>query len=118
MKKEKKENEDKKSEGGNFKLRKDAIYLCHDCEKDIFVKGDGEDLEIQGGKMCFYKDKNETIVIIKCDECFAKNQSLMNYKECMVYSRVVGYISPVKQWHPGKVEEFKDRKVFKLNETK
>ncbi|MGB9703173.1 MAG: ribonucleoside triphosphate reductase [Candidatus Micrarchaeia archaeon] len=32
--------------------------------------------------------------------------------ECEVYSRIVGYLRPVKQWNPGKQEEFKDRKVF------
>lgn len=33
---------------------------------------------------------------------------------CEVYSRVVGYIRPVQQWHTGKKEEFKDRKMFKV----
>ncbi len=32
--------------------------------------------------------------------------------ECEVYSRVVGYHRPVKNWNPGKREEFKERKVF------
>jgi anaerobic ribonucleoside-triphosphate reductase len=31
-----------------------------------------------------------------------------------VYSRVVGYLRPVKQWNEGKVEEFRVRKTFKL----
>jgi len=35
---------------------------------------------------------------------------------CEVYSRVVGYIRPVQQWHPGKKEEFKDRVVFRVRE--
>ena len=34
-------------------------------------------------------------------------------KECEVYSRVVGYLRPVKQWNPGKRQEFSDRKTFK-----
>ena len=34
-------------------------------------------------------------------------------KECEVYSRVVGYLRPVKQWNKGKQQEFKDRKVYK-----
>jgi len=34
---------------------------------------------------------------------------------CEVYSRVVGYIRPVKQWNAGKVEEYKERKVFDKN---
>ncbi len=32
---------------------------------------------------------------------------------CEVYSRVVGYLRPVRQWNKGKQEEFKDRKEFK-----
>ncbi len=35
---------------------------------------------------------------------------------CEVYSRVVGYIRPVQQWHPGKQEEFRERLVFKIKE--
>ncbi len=35
-------------------------------------------------------------------------------KPCEVYSRVVGYLRPVKQWNKGKREEFKVRKTFKI----
>ena len=31
---------------------------------------------------------------------------------CEVYSRVVGYLRPVKQWNIGKQQEFKDRKTY------
>ncbi|MGB9680749.1 MAG: ribonucleoside triphosphate reductase, partial [Minisyncoccia bacterium] len=33
---------------------------------------------------------------------------------CEVYSRIVGYLRPVQQWHRGKQEEFRLRKVFKV----
>ncbi len=33
---------------------------------------------------------------------------------CEVYSRVVGYLRPVKQWNMGKKEEFKLRKVYQF----
>ena len=33
---------------------------------------------------------------------------------CEVYSRVVGYLRPVKQWNDGKVSEYNDRKLFKI----
>lgn len=36
-------------------------------------------------------------------------------QKCEVYSRVVGYIRPVQQWHEGKAQEFKDRKTFKMS---
>jgi anaerobic ribonucleoside-triphosphate reductase len=37
-------------------------------------------------------------------------------QECIVYSRVVGWLTPVKNYNPGKAQEYKDRKVFKLDE--
>ena len=33
---------------------------------------------------------------------------------CEVYSRVVGYLRPVQQWHKGKQEEFGERSTFKI----
>ncbi len=39
----------------------------------------------------------------ECPDCHAA---------CEVYSRVVGYLRPVKQWNKGKQEEFKMRRVF------
>lgn len=32
--------------------------------------------------------------------------------ECEVYSRIVGYMRPVRQWNAGKQQEFHDRKLF------
>lgn len=37
--------------------------------------------------------------------------------ETEVYSRVVGYHRPVKNWNKGKREEFKERKIFKVTGT-
>jgi anaerobic ribonucleoside-triphosphate reductase len=51
----------------------------------------------------------------------SRNEELTKLKEelkntkgtpCDVYSRVVGYHSPTKQWNEGKKEEFKNRKTF------
>ncbi len=33
-------------------------------------------------------------------------------QRCEVYSRVVGFIRPVRQWNNGKTAEFYDRKTF------
>lgn len=32
--------------------------------------------------------------------------------KCEVYSRVVGFLTPVSHWNPGKKEEFKERKTY------
>jgi len=47
----------------------------------------------------------------KCPKCTID-------QTCEVYSRVVGYIRPVAQFHVGKQQEFKDRKVFNIKELK
>ena len=41
-----------------------------------------------------------------CPKCVIK-------QPCEVYSRIVGYIRPVQQWHKGKQLEFEERKVYK-----
>ena len=33
---------------------------------------------------------------------------------CEVYSRIVGYIRPLQNWHQGKQQEFKERKTFRV----
>jgi ribonucleoside-triphosphate reductase (formate) len=43
--------------------------------------------------------------VYRCDKC---------NRETEVYSRVVGYLRPVKQWNKGKAEEFKLRKTYVL----
>jgi len=43
----------------------------------------------------------------ECPKCAIK-------QPCEVYSRIVGYIRPVRQWHTGKKQEFKERKEFKI----
>ncbi|RAI16003.1 MAG: ribonucleoside triphosphate reductase [Candidatus Melainabacteria bacterium] len=44
----------------------------------------------------------------KCPKCGS---------DCEVFSRVVGYIRPVKQWNEGKKTEFKTRKTFVIEEV-
>lgn len=34
--------------------------------------------------------------------------------KCEVYTRVVGYLSPVSNWNDGKKEEYKDREEFEV----
>jgi ribonucleoside-triphosphate reductase (formate) len=37
-----------------------------------------------------------------------------NRQECEVYSRVTGYLRPVKQWNDAKEAEYNNRKTFCL----
>lgn len=39
-------------------------------------------------------------------------------QECLIYSRVVGWMTPLRNWNKGKQEEYKDRKTFKIEDQK
>ncbi|MCX6721738.1 MAG: hypothetical protein NTY04_00900 [Candidatus Staskawiczbacteria bacterium] len=90
--------------------------VCHDCKKEIIVEGDAikngvylsYDLPAQAG------NSGKIVNIFKCNECFEKNKALTNFQECEVYSRVVGYIRPVQQWHKGKKQEYGERQEFMM----
>jgi ribonucleoside-triphosphate reductase (formate) len=73
---------------------------CHDCKKTL-KKGDEYMTYIN-------------VDLIKCKECNEKDPVLRNFQETEVYSRVVGYLRPVKQWNPGKRTEYDDRKEYKI----
>ena len=38
-------------------------------------------------------------------------------QECIVYSRVVGWLTPVKNFNPGKASEYVDRLTYKVENT-
>jgi len=46
----------------------------------------------------------------ECPKCLIK-------QPCEVYSRVVGYLRPVQQWHKGKKQEYQERKEYKIPPT-
>ncbi len=37
---------------------------------------------------------------------------MVKRQRCEIYSRVVGYLRPIRQWNKGKQAEFADRKMF------
>ena len=82
--------------------------ICHDCKKEIEINGES----IENGVYLNYDNNGKIISIFKCNECYEKNPALTNFQECEVYSRVVGYIRPVQQWHKGKKQEYGERVEF------
>lgn len=82
--------------------------ICHDCGADIIINGE----LIENGVYLNYDNSGKIVSVFKCNDCFARNKSLTNFQECEVYSRVVGYIRPVQQWHKGKKQEYGERHEF------
>jgi len=89
--------------------------ICHDCKCSVAVTAkvaeDGA-ITIEGGAIYKVKQGEEKLLFFKCDECFGKDRVLRNWKRTEVYSRVVGYYRPVKQWNKGKKAEYEMRKEF------
>ena len=74
--------------------------ICWDCGKDITDKNRGA------------RYKKNGVDVFKCIDCYEEEPKLE--QPCEVYSRVVGYLSPVNQWNKGKKSEWNARKVFKV----
>lgn len=78
-------------------------YICHDCGKEL---SKGEEFV-----------RYEGVSAIKCKECFEAEPALRNFQACDVYSRVVGFHTPIRRWNDAKAEEWKDRKTYEVNGT-
>jgi len=89
--------------------------ICHDCKKITqIVTTMAEDNTISASGGSIYKTSYFDIPFFKCETCFKSDPNLRNYIPCEVYSRITGYLRPVKQFNPGKKEEFKIRTNFKF----
>jgi hypothetical protein len=103
-----------------FKNEKEALTSlsseekahCFDCDCELYLENE----EIKNGSLLAYEDGDEEIFVFKCSDCFSKNKGLENYKECEVYSRIVGYLRPVNQWNEGKKREYEERKEYNIVE--
>lgn len=90
---------------------------CHKCGKDTEVtieRISETELAISGGSLLASPESWELDgqVLCKCEACFQEKSDFG--RPCEVYSRVVGYMRPIKSWNEGKQAEFKMRKNFKV----
>jgi len=47
-----------------------------------------------------------------------KDSRVMKRVPCEVYSRIVGYLRPVRDWNKGKQQEFADRKTYAVSDER
>jgi hypothetical protein len=65
-----------------------------------------------------YKEiKIKRMISFETKGTYEKNKNIMTSKKlerqkCEIYSRVVGYLSPIHRWNKGKRAEFDDRKEY------
>jgi len=92
---------------------------CHDCGEKVCVEvemdAEGK-ITARGGALYLLDNvpQGQQKEFLKCDACYKKDSTLRNFRECEVYSRVVGFLRPVKAWNAGKQEEYKLRRNFKI----
>lgn len=87
---------------------------CRDCGEKVAIliyKDEQEGLELNDKYGLYFINGN---FHAKCPACFEVDPVLKNYQPCEVWSRVVGYMRPVKQWNAGKKAEWELRKTFKV----
>ena len=82
-------------------------YTCHDCGRKL----------TKGEEFVRFEAAVEGSDAIKCKACYEANPVLKNFQACDVYSRVVGFHTPVRRWNDAKSEEWKDRKTYVVNSS-
>jgi hypothetical protein len=85
---------------------------CHDCGDPVSIDVEIYENILEVSKPFWHMESIGDFC--KCEKCYDKEPNLTNYQPCEVYSRVVGYLRPVKQYNIGKQEEFHQRVNFKL----
>ena len=58
---------------------------------------------------------NDSVLADNVDIVDVENKLVLRMP-CFVYSRVVGYLTPVSNWHPAKQQEFRDRVTYDVKE--
>jgi len=91
----------------------DFAGACHDCGRGVRVVSEKTaegSISLKGGAV--YEAGGG--LLFKCEDCFGRDKTVRKYRECEVYSRVVGYLRPVSQWNSGKLAEYGRRKTLRV----
>jgi hypothetical protein len=97
----------------------DIEGTCHDCKSPVkYDLGIDEEENPNAAGPVWHFTWAGPNTFMKCLGCFAKDPVLRNFRPTEVYSRVVGYLRPVRQWNLGKQSEFKTRTPFELGEER
>ena len=85
---------------------------CHDCKEPVsgLAIRDGSNITTT---IPFWHIE-DVGAFTKCDACYDNNPNLTNFQPTEVFSRVCGYVRPVKQYNPGKKAEKAMRVDYKI----
>ena len=97
-----------------IKVEQSSSLNCWDCKKEICINEDFMPYYDERGDCTIETPEGPKQAFVKCRACHTQDP-LLHFQECEIYSRVVGYIRPIKQWNPGKRQEWADRKTYKVS---
>lgn len=97
---------------------------CVDCQcpvtvtivriHDYSIVEYADSFDVYGGAVHADKDFFKTDIFkVKCELCFSDDPRFGG--KCEVYSRVVGYLRPIKNWNSGQRAQFSKRKMMTTN---
>jgi anaerobic ribonucleoside-triphosphate reductase len=88
---------------------------CQSCSKEVKVFVWARDMGVEGTGGIIVGKELDALPEFKCMECLNRDGGRISPTRTEVYSRVVGYLRPVKGYNKGKKEEFHMRKNYKLS---
>jgi len=86
---------------------------CQDCHEPVSViiwANDRDNPEGTGGMIVGLDDLEPPM--FKCSECLERDGNMISFTRPEVFTRVCGYLRPVKGFNPGKKAEFVDRVFY------
>jgi hypothetical protein len=106
-----------------IKLFKDAgtdcielIGSCQSCKREVSLVIFRKGMEVEGNGGMIVSADHDAIPEFKCYECLERDGGKISPTRCEVFSRVCGYLRPVKGFNPGKKAEFDMRKNYLTGE--
>ncbi len=86
---------------------------CQDCQEPVSVvifASDRDNPEGNGGMIVGHDDLEPPM--FKCSKCLDRDGNMISFTRPEIFTRVCGYLRPVKGFNPGKKAEWKDRTFY------
>jgi len=93
----------------------ELIGKCQKCGTEVSLTVFHKSYETHGNGGCIKSPDPEMPLQFKCTECLASDNGRISPTLTEVFSRVCGYLRPVKGYNPGKKAEFAMRTNYDVS---
>lgn len=85
---------------------------CQKCKAPVDLVIFKSDMEVEGNGGMIVGAELNPIPEFKCTPCLKADNHRISPTRCETFSRVCGYLRPIKNWNPGKKAEWNDRVTY------